>query len=198
MLEYNSLNLQQNIFFPWDILLVSFWCQNVKRSLIEETELNSNSDWENFFPQMYLPLVTGIATAISLFSSWPCFYIFAETNVNLYYYCEIFVHSNVINEIKIMPGVHIMVGTICRDLHCNKSWSKWSSPLENCSTGNGKAPVYKMFRHQQGAFPFPELQFSRTELNISYFCFVIQGNRWKTLQRFAALLTRISHPPVNT
>jgi hypothetical protein len=55
---------------------------------------------------MYLSLVTGIATAISLFASWPCFYIFAETYVKFFYYCVIIEHSNVSNEIQIMPGVH--------------------------------------------------------------------------------------------
>jgi hypothetical protein len=34
-----------------------------------------------------------------------------------------------------------------------------------------------MFRHQQGAFPFPELQFSRGGFNMLYFCALMQSNR---------------------
>jgi hypothetical protein len=40
------------------------------------------------------------------------------------------------------------------------------SSMEEC-----KIPVWardKMFRHQQGLFPFPELQFSRGELHFKY------------------------------
>ncbi len=40
--------------------------------------------------------------------------------------------------------VSLKIRILCdlrRNLHCNKSLSKWSTPLENCSSGNEKAPV---------------------------------------------------------
>ncbi len=40
-----------------------------------------------------------------------------------------------------------------------------SSALENCSSGNGKAPCWCLNILYTGAFPFPELQFSRGELH---------------------------------
>jgi len=60
------------------------------------------------------------------------------------------------------------------------------SCMEEC-----KIPVWerqKMFQPQQGVFPFPELQFSRGELNFKYLCYsVIYTSRkfglfiWNTL-----------------